>query len=443
MFKKADNRLNDKRQMTDDEYQDFADEIGDNIEAYDFDGTVGDAKRIIKDIKDYEAEMFAQYKMGKLDPVAGDKSQARKRFLQQKFDEMEASGDSRLMTRDEMDELESFNLSVEDIKQGDDIDISQGMIDLDELNFTSNAKAAKEAIDNTSDADLLMKKYPGMGKELAEQIATDTNPKRKADVIAMVEQTFELDKQGKSGSEIIDIFKKTPRTEQADGGITQLRNGYYGGGQAMVGEDLSQIGHGADALMARNMQLAPNSMATTSTGLNYLLGEDNDTVRVPYNEGNMVLPKAKPTQSPLVELSRIYKTYEDAMPGVSKDTQQFLRNDFIQKLNDAKISQEAFMTYRMQNNFADGGPARQNFKMGKRAFLKFLGSGVAGIAGLKTGLFGVGKKEAAKEVVKDKFWIVERNSTKCGTLRLTGNELVYYENNSRTETNIDNLDRFN
>jgi len=62
MFKKANDRLNDKRQMTDDEYQDFADEIGENIEAYDFDGTVGDAKRIIKDIKDYEAEMFAEYK---------------------------------------------------------------------------------------------------------------------------------------------------------------------------------------------------------------------------------------------------------------------------------------------------------------------------------------------------------------------------------------------
>ena len=116
------------------------------------------------------------------------------------------------------------------------------------------------------------------------------------------------------------------------------RAGYYGGGQAMVGEDLSQIGHGSDSLMARNMQLAPNSMATTSTGLNYLLGEDNDTVRVPYNEGNMVLPKAKPTQSPLVELSRIYKTYEEAMHGVSKDTQQFLRNDFKEKLNNAKIS---------------------------------------------------------------------------------------------------------
>ena len=72
------------------------------------------------------------------------------------------------------------------------------------------------------------------------------------------------------------------------------RAGYYGGGQAMVGEDMSDIGHGSDALMARNMQIAPGGQATTSTGLNYLLGQDNDTARVPYNEGNMVLPKPKP-----------------------------------------------------------------------------------------------------------------------------------------------------
>jgi len=66
------------------------------------------------------------------------------------------------------------------------------------------------------------------------------------------------------------------------------RAGYYGGGITnMVGEDLSEIGHGSDALMSRNMQLAPNSMATTSTGLNYLLGQDNDTARVPYNKGKL------------------------------------------------------------------------------------------------------------------------------------------------------------
>jgi hypothetical protein len=52
-------------------------------------------------------------------------------------------------------------------------------------------------------------------------------------------------------------------------------------------------------------------------------------------------------------------------------------------------------------NFANGGPARQNFKMGKRAFLKaMLGTG-AGIAGLKSGLFATGGKEVTKKAVTE------------------------------------------
>ena len=64
--------------------------------------------------------------------------------------------------------------------------------------------------------------------------------------------------------------------------------GFYQGGQAEIKPDLSNIGHGSDALMARNMLIAPGSQATTSTGLNYLLGEDNDTTRVPYKEKGSV-----------------------------------------------------------------------------------------------------------------------------------------------------------
>ena len=73
--------------------------------------------------------MYQQYKMGKLDPEAGDKSPARKRFLEQKLADMEASGDSRLMTRDEIEELSTFDLGtqmdqmkeieINKIKQGD------------------------------------------------------------------------------------------------------------------------------------------------------------------------------------------------------------------------------------------------------------------------------------------------------------------------------------
>jgi hypothetical protein len=233
--------------------------------------------------------------------------------------------------------------------------------------------------------------------------------------------------------------------------------------------------------MARNMLIAPGSQATTSTGLNYLLGEDNDTTRVPYKDGFSVQPfvsasksnqgfedgtnvdlqdltyggnvmydkgpfsvgiehlkgkdkynfkykddtivkdtsdrentnllfaidiantikgkarlnkkggqfeismpfaeggrtgykeagpvvlpkpKPKPNADPLVELQRIYDLYQESMPGVSQETQKYLQQDFIQKLNDAGISQEQFMTNQMQNNFAQGGPARKGFRGG-------------------------------------------------------------------------------
>ena len=52
-----------------------------------------------------------------------------------------------------------------------------------------------------------------------------------------------------------------------------------------VEPNLSDIGHGSDALMARTRLVAPDSQATTSTGLNYLLAEDNDNIRVPFANG--------------------------------------------------------------------------------------------------------------------------------------------------------------
>ena len=246
------------REMTPDEYDDFVEEVGggDQLEAYNFDGTVGDAERILKEQENRMKYMYDQYKMGKLDPVAGDKSPARKRFLEKKMEESLMSGDSKLMNREEIDELYNFDLGTEmeaakkTSKIDDDIDISQGMIDLDEMNFTKNAQAAKDKIDNTDvnkkikegvasimsdtspaalkksiEVDDLMLKYPGMDRPLAEQIATEINPRKKADIIAMVEQTIKMSEEGKSGSEIIDIFKKTPRTEQAKGGRIKMAKG--------------------------------------------------------------------------------------------------------------------------------------------------------------------------------------------------------------------------
>jgi len=56
------------RKLTKSELEDFENEIGDSLEAYDFDGTAVDAERILKEQEAYKAEMFAEYKAGKLNP---------------------------------------------------------------------------------------------------------------------------------------------------------------------------------------------------------------------------------------------------------------------------------------------------------------------------------------------------------------------------------------
>ena len=119
----------------------------------------------------------------------------------------------------------------------------------------------------------------------------------------------------------IDTFDTKGKKGHASGG----RAGFYFGGD--VKPDMSDIGHGSDSLMSRTRVVSPNSMATTSTGLNYLLAEDNDNIRVPY---------------------------------------------------------------------AAGGA----FNAARRAFLQAMGGAAAGIAGIKTGLFGFGKATKAAKIAQ-------------------------------------------
>jgi len=65
------------------------------------------------------------------------------------------------------------------------------------------------------------------------------------------------------------------------------RAGFYSGGMTNVEPSLDDIGHGADALNARTRLMSPGNQATTSTGLNYLLAEDNDNMRIPFAGGGM------------------------------------------------------------------------------------------------------------------------------------------------------------
>jgi len=210
MFKKADKRLSDKRMLDDDEYQDFLDEVGgaDQLEAYDFDGTVGSAKRILKEQKEYMDDMFMEYKKGNLDPVAGDKSPARKRFLEKKLEEMEASGDKRLMTPDEIEELSSFDLQAE-------MDVAKSL--------------APKMVERLE----LKQKYPGITDDLLDKILIDDNMQRKAEVLATMDEAIKMMEKGKGADEIVETFKNVTRTKQADGGI--MRANFVGGGMGRRG----------------------------------------------------------------------------------------------------------------------------------------------------------------------------------------------------------------
>ena len=101
-----------KRQLTDDEIDDLAGEVGE-LDAYDFDGTVESANRIRKEYKDYMNDMYQQYRTGKLDPQPGENSRSRMNYLRDKLEEAEMTDDRRLITRDEIDELNDLEQRFE------------------------------------------------------------------------------------------------------------------------------------------------------------------------------------------------------------------------------------------------------------------------------------------------------------------------------------------
>ena len=176
------------RLLTDEEYEDFVEEIGDNIEAYDMPQTIADRDKILKDMADYKAEMFQQYKMGKLDPKPGEPG--RKEFLERKLEEAELSGDSRLITSDERDELM--------------------MLQTEEL-----APQMTERMQ-------LKIRYPGITDDLIKKIMIDDNPQRKAEVLATLDEAFKMMDKGMSSDEILNTVKNTPRTKNASGGLNYL-----------------------------------------------------------------------------------------------------------------------------------------------------------------------------------------------------------------------------
>jgi len=176
-------------------------------------------------------------------------------------------------------------------------------------------------------------------------------------------------------------FDPKGRKKNAKGG----RAGFYTGGITDVEPSLDDIGHGSDSLMSRTRLMSPGSQTTTSTGLNYLLAEDNDNLRVPFNKAGFV-----------------YNPYRHRR--LKESDSGFL--DFFDLIGD-DLSEEEFKQILQDlgvDKKAEGG--RIGFSAGgggRRAFLKLMATLGGGIAGIKTGLLGLGKgttKKAITETVK-------------------------------------------
>ena len=173
------------RKLTDEEYEDLVAEYGEGVPQLE---TVADAERFVQGQKDYQAAMFRDYKAGKLDPKPGEPG--RKRLLEKKMEEMEMSGDKKLMTQDEIDEL--MMLQTEELAP--------------QMTERMNLKI----------------KYPGITDDLIQKIMIDDNPQRKAEVLATLDEAYKMVDKGMSSDEILNTIKNTPRTKQADGGLNYL-----------------------------------------------------------------------------------------------------------------------------------------------------------------------------------------------------------------------------
>ena len=112
-----------------------------------------------------------------------------------------------------------------------------------------------------------------------------TDPKG-ADKLQKVEDEIKAAIEAGNKRAVENLKKKNKmKKDEPDDMATGGRAGFYTGGITDVEPSLDDIGHGSDSLMARTRLVSPGSQATTSTGLNYLLAEDNDNIRVPFAGG--------------------------------------------------------------------------------------------------------------------------------------------------------------
>ena len=165
----------------------------------------------------------------KLIQVLEEKGKDMMQELRKAVDNIFPTGDSKYDADVALESmLEELDINVAEIDEKDIIDAYGTAYDMITQQRFKNLKTPTDQMKELGAPKMaerfeLKQKYPGIDEELLTKIIEDTDPQRKAEALATIDQAFELMKQGKSPDEVLDIMKQmTDRTKQAEGGLNYL-----------------------------------------------------------------------------------------------------------------------------------------------------------------------------------------------------------------------------
>ena len=370
--------IKNKRQLTEDEYQDFLDEVGgaDQLEAYDFDGTVGDAKRIIKEQKDYMSQMEMEFRKGKLDPEPGSRTPQRKRFLQKKLEEAESSGDARLLSREEREEL--FDLDdIPEYAKGGRIGFKGGADMGTVADSKGNVGAKSVSVSASGDVRTSRTRGPDGPDDRGSNVQNAVQAAINRGVTPRQINRI-------TNPSVIDKIKESRFNNPLTRGL--LRTGLYTLNPSLGAVDFRK------AMQAKN-----------------LYDYTKDQISNPVDEEDLTLGLITDQQKGIIDKQgNIGKLTGAFDPDSTFDAAKQFDDEGSSGIlgiggRDAEpMTREEFDAYVKEKGYATGGRAAfMAGGMGRRGFLKMLAGLGGGIAAAKTGLLKLAGKEPAKQVAKE------------------------------------------
>jgi len=92
------------------------------------------------------------------------------------------------------------------------------------VNFDDEVEKLSELAPKAAERFKLKQMYPGIDEDFLTKIIDDPDPQRKAEVLAALDQSMLLMKEGKTGDEVVDILKQEVkgRKPNAQGGLNYL-----------------------------------------------------------------------------------------------------------------------------------------------------------------------------------------------------------------------------